>query len=124
MVILHSLRAGGISGLTLVVFANDFIIPGMNPNERPGKRARHSTAQSPPAGKARRARQSTAQPLPPGKRARQSTAQSPPAGKARRARQSTAQPTPTGYFKRPSVATPALIRAHPLPPGRGSKMTR
>ena len=37
----------------------------------------------------------------PGKRARQSTAQSPPAGKARRARQSTAQPSPTGYFKRP-----------------------
>ena len=71
MVILHSLRAGGISGLTLVVFANDFIIPGMNSNERPGKRARQSTAQSPPAGKARRARQSTA------------------------------QPSPTGYFKRP-----------------------
>ena len=37
----------------------------------------------------------------PGKRARQSTAQSPPADKARRARQSTAQPSPTGYFKRP-----------------------
>ena len=37
----------------------------------------------------------------PDKRARQSTAQSPPAGKARRARQSTAQPPPTGYFKRP-----------------------